>query len=125
MELLLGPKKRGKKATSEQADALYKAVMEAIGECKGAKEVKREGKVGGVFTVIIEGQEMESEETGGKEVEGEGKTGGEVEGEKKKKSERQKREERLMKKVEEMEKEEEEKKRKKKEQEEKRRKMEE
>lgn len=62
VEVLLGPKNKGRKATPEEADALHEAVMSAVDECKGAKEVKREGKVGGVMTIIFEGQKVEKSE---------------------------------------------------------------
>ena len=58
VEVLLGPKKRGKKATAEEADVVYKAVISAADECK-AKEVKREGTIGAVLTVIFEGKKVE------------------------------------------------------------------
>ncbi|KAJ4404622.1 hypothetical protein N0V91_005772 [Didymella pomorum] len=57
VEILLGPKKKGRKATDEEAKTVFKAVMTAADECK-AKEVKREGEVGKVFTVIFEGKEV-------------------------------------------------------------------
>jgi len=56
VEVLLGPKKKGRKATDEEARTVFEAVMTAADECK-AKEVKREGEVGKVFTVIFEGKE--------------------------------------------------------------------
>lgn len=62
VEVLLGPKKRGRKATPDEANAVYKAVLEAVDECKGAKEVKREGTIGAVVTVIFEGQKVEKDE---------------------------------------------------------------
>lgn len=63
VEVLLGPKKKGKKATGEEAEAVYKAVMGAADACK-AKEMKREGTVGGVFTVVFEGREVKAEKEG-------------------------------------------------------------
>ena len=59
MEVLLGPKKRGRKATPEEAQGVMKAVLGAADECKGAKEVKREGAVGGVLTIVFEGKKVE------------------------------------------------------------------
>jgi translation initiation factor IF-3 len=59
VEVLLGPKKRGKKATQEEAEAVMKRVREAVEECKGSKEVKSEGQVGGVITVVFEGTRVE------------------------------------------------------------------
>lgn len=58
VEVLLGPKKRGRKATAEEADTVYKAVMDAAEQSK-AKEIKREGTVGAVFTVVFEGKAVE------------------------------------------------------------------
>lgn len=59
VEVLLGPKKRGRKATPEEAQGVMKAVLGAADECKGAKEVKREGAVGGVLTIVFEGKKVE------------------------------------------------------------------
>ncbi|UPX17349.1 uncharacterized protein EKO05_0007711 [Ascochyta rabiei] len=59
VEVLLGPKKRGRKATPDEADAVLKAVVGAVDECKGAREVKREGDVGAVLTIMLEGKKME------------------------------------------------------------------
>ncbi|KAJ4334674.1 hypothetical protein N0V87_006710 [Didymella glomerata] len=56
VEILLGPKKRGRKATEAEAQTVFKAVMTAADECN-AREIKREGEVGKVFTVIFEGKE--------------------------------------------------------------------
>ena len=64
VEVLLGPKKRGKKATTEEADKVLKAVIDAVGECKGAKEVKREGAVGAVLTIVFEGRKNEEKNNG-------------------------------------------------------------
>ncbi|KAF3047005.1 hypothetical protein E8E12_010220 [Didymella heteroderae] len=61
VEVLLGPKKKGRKATADEADTVFKAVMNAADQCK-AKEIKREGTVGAVFTVVFEGKERKAEE---------------------------------------------------------------
>ncbi|KAF3009803.1 hypothetical protein E8E13_010112 [Curvularia kusanoi] len=58
VEVLLGPKKRGRKATGEEAQEVMEKVMGTVEECKGAKEVKREGTVGGILTVVFEGMEV-------------------------------------------------------------------
>ncbi|KAF9692911.1 hypothetical protein EKO04_009067 [Ascochyta lentis] len=63
VEVLLGPKKKGRKATPEEADAVLKAVEGAVGACKGAKEVKREGVVGAVLTIVLEGKKVEEKRT--------------------------------------------------------------
>lgn len=58
VEITLGPKRRGRKATPEEADALMTALRTAVKECKGANEVKHEGAVGGVMTVVFEGKKI-------------------------------------------------------------------
>jgi translation initiation factor IF-3 len=58
VEVLLGPKKKGKQASQEEAEMVMKRVREAVGECKG-KEVKSEGQVGGIITVVFEGTKVE------------------------------------------------------------------
>ncbi|KAF1927599.1 uncharacterized protein M421DRAFT_64410 [Didymella exigua CBS 183.55] len=55
VEVLLGPKKRGRKATEEEAHAVFKAVVGIADACR-AREVKREGAVGAVLTVVFEGR---------------------------------------------------------------------
>jgi translation initiation factor IF-3 len=59
VEVLLGPKKRGRKASEEEANAVMKAVRDAVGECRGSSEVKSEGTVGAVLTVVFEGRKVE------------------------------------------------------------------
>jgi translation initiation factor IF-3 len=59
VEILLGPKRKGRKATEQEADAVMKAVRDAVTECKGASEVKSEGTVGGVLTIVYEGRKIE------------------------------------------------------------------
>lgn len=59
VEVLLGPKKKGRKATPEEASGVLKAVMKAVDECKGAKELKREGAVGAVLTIVFEGKKTD------------------------------------------------------------------
>lgn len=59
VEIMLGPKRGGRKATPEEATAALKAVEEAVQECKGSSEVKREGQVGGVMTVVFQGKKVE------------------------------------------------------------------
>jgi translation initiation factor IF-3 len=59
VEVLLGPKKRGRVATGEECASVLKAVRDAVAECKGAGEAKEaEGKVGGVMTLVFEGRKM-------------------------------------------------------------------
>jgi translation initiation factor IF-3 len=59
VEVLLGPKKRGRKATPEEAASVLQAVRDAVDECKGSSEVKREGDVGGILTIVFEGRKAE------------------------------------------------------------------
>lgn len=62
VELLLGPKRRGRVASVEECRKVMAAVREAVGECKGAGEAKEpEGKIGGVMTLVFEGRKMENE----------------------------------------------------------------
>ncbi|KAF1849550.1 uncharacterized protein K460DRAFT_404764 [Cucurbitaria berberidis CBS 394.84] len=59
VDIMLGPKKKGRKATEEEAKGVIKAVRDAVVECKGAGEVKSEGQVGGVMTIVFEGRKIE------------------------------------------------------------------
>ena len=59
VEVLLGPKRRGKKATDTEARSVLKAVEDAANECRGAGEVKREGNLGGVMTITFQGTDLE------------------------------------------------------------------
>jgi translation initiation factor IF-3 len=77
VEVLLGPKKKGKQASQEEAEMIMKTVREAVGECKG-KEVKSEGQVGGVVTVVFEGNKVEKEEKKVETKEAESQSDGEV-----------------------------------------------
>ncbi|KAG9193579.1 hypothetical protein G6011_03614 [Alternaria panax] len=61
VEVMLGPKKAGRKATQEEADAVMKSIKDAVEECKGAREAKREGQVGGILQVTYEGKKVEKE----------------------------------------------------------------
>ncbi|KAI4944965.1 hypothetical protein J4E91_008310 [Alternaria rosae] len=62
VEVTLGPKKHGRKATPEEANAVFKAIENAVADCKGARETKREGEVGGIMTVVYEGKKVEKKE---------------------------------------------------------------
>lgn len=59
VEVLLAPKKKGRQGTEEEANNLVKAVRDAVLDCKGAKEVKSEGAIGGVLTLTFEGGKEE------------------------------------------------------------------
>jgi translation initiation factor IF-3 len=59
VDVTLGPKRRGKEATREEADAVLKAVRDAVLDCKGAGETKEpDGAVGGVMTLFFEGKDL-------------------------------------------------------------------
>ncbi|KAH7068010.1 hypothetical protein BKA63DRAFT_520942 [Paraphoma chrysanthemicola] len=73
VEVLLGPKKRGKKATEQEANAVMAAVRDAVAECKGSSEVKQEGSVGGVMTITFEGKEAEDKKKKAEEKKAEDK----------------------------------------------------
>ncbi|OAL49053.1 hypothetical protein IQ07DRAFT_69726 [Pyrenochaeta sp. DS3sAY3a] len=62
VEIMLGQKKKGKKATEEEANRVMEKVMDAVGECKGAGKVKETGTVGAVFTVVFEGRKLDEKE---------------------------------------------------------------
>ena len=62
VEVILAPKKAGRRATVEEAQAVVKKVKDAAGECKGVVEAKDPmGKIGGVFTMVFEGKLIEKE----------------------------------------------------------------
>ncbi|KAJ4305746.1 hypothetical protein N0V90_001277 [Kalmusia sp. IMI 367209] len=61
VEILLGPKRRGKKATEAECQNVLKAVRDAVDECKGAGEMKREGTVGGVLTLVLQGRKLKED----------------------------------------------------------------
>lgn len=65
VEVLLGPKKGGRKATPEEADAVLRAVRDAVGACRGASELKSEGAVGGVLTLVFEGRKADEKKKSG------------------------------------------------------------
>ncbi|KAK7188113.1 hypothetical protein DPSP01_001653 [Paraphaeosphaeria sporulosa] len=66
VEVLFKPKKRGKKATEAEAKGVLKAVTDLVDTCKGAGEVKREGDVGGFFTIVFQGTDLRKTNTGKK-----------------------------------------------------------
>ena len=63
VEVLLGPKRRGKKATEAEAKSVLKAVTDAVDECRGAGEIKREGVLGGVLTIVFQGTRMKDDKS--------------------------------------------------------------
>ncbi|KAF2475074.1 uncharacterized protein BDR25DRAFT_300939 [Lindgomyces ingoldianus] len=57
VEVLLGPKRRGRVATAVECRSVLEKVREAVEESKGAVETKDpDGKVGGVMTLVFEGK---------------------------------------------------------------------
>lgn len=71
VEILIGPKRRGRVATPEEGKDVLEKIREAVGECKGASEFKEpEGKVGAVMTLVFQGRKLDKEKTAeGKEGE--------------------------------------------------------
>lgn len=62
VEVLLGPKRRGKKATDAECKSILKTIQDVVDGCKGANEVKREGTVGGVLTLTLQGRKLKEDE---------------------------------------------------------------
>jgi translation initiation factor IF-3 len=71
VEVMLGPKKKGKQARPEEAEGVLKAVRDTVAECKGSTEVKSEGEVGGIMTVVFQGKKVDTKkgEKGEEEME--------------------------------------------------------
>ncbi|KAF2851587.1 hypothetical protein T440DRAFT_467381 [Plenodomus tracheiphilus IPT5] len=61
VELTLGPKLRGKKATEEEAAAVIKAIRDTVAECKGATQKSLDGPVGGVMIIVFQGHKVEQQ----------------------------------------------------------------
>ncbi|KAH8724160.1 hypothetical protein GQ44DRAFT_760581 [Phaeosphaeriaceae sp. PMI808] len=64
VEVMLAPKKKGRKATEQEAEGVMKAVRDAVAECTGAREVKSTGDVGSVMEVVFEGKKKNEKGTG-------------------------------------------------------------
>lgn len=63
VEVLLGPKRRGRVATDKECKDVLKKIRDALAECKGSTEAKEpQGVMGGVMTLIFEGRKLESAE---------------------------------------------------------------
>ncbi|KAF2180897.1 hypothetical protein K469DRAFT_692444 [Zopfia rhizophila CBS 207.26] len=63
VEVLLGPKRKGRQATMEECEKVLQKIREAVAECKGSGESKKpEGRVGGVVTLVFQGKKVEREE---------------------------------------------------------------
>jgi translation initiation factor IF-3 len=57
VEVVLAPKKKGRKATEEDAERVMGRIKGAVGEVRGAKEFKpMEGKLLGLTTLCFEGK---------------------------------------------------------------------
>jgi len=62
VEVMLGPKRKGRAATLEECERVLRMIMEVFEGCKGASVGKRpEGKLGGVMTMVFEGKRVERE----------------------------------------------------------------
>ncbi|KAF2269784.1 hypothetical protein CC78DRAFT_528952 [Lojkania enalia] len=66
VEVMLGPKRRGREATREECENVLKSIQSVVVECKGATEIKqrREGAVGGVMTIVFQGAKTEENNAG-------------------------------------------------------------
>jgi translation initiation factor IF-3 len=63
VEVVLGAKKKGRKATEEEAKTLVKKIKSAMGEVEGAKENKpMEGKLLAATTIYFEGKLQKEKE---------------------------------------------------------------
>ncbi|KAG8630800.1 hypothetical protein KVT40_002419 [Elsinoe batatas] len=57
VEVVIAPKRRGKKASREEAEGVLKKVREAVARAEGAKETRpMQGQVGGVVSLMVEGR---------------------------------------------------------------------
>ncbi|PNS18212.1 hypothetical protein CAC42_7581 [Sphaceloma murrayae] len=57
VEVVIAPKRRGKTATSEEAEEVLRKVRECVAAVEGAKETRpMQGQVGGVASLMIEGK---------------------------------------------------------------------
>ncbi|KAF2122972.1 hypothetical protein BDV96DRAFT_561772 [Lophiotrema nucula] len=64
VEVLFGPKRRGRKATAEECNKVLADVRAMVDNLKGAGEVKEpEGTLGGVMTLVFEGRKIEEPKT--------------------------------------------------------------
>ncbi|KAH9865998.1 hypothetical protein J1614_008562 [Plenodomus biglobosus] len=61
VDITLGPKRRGRKATEEEAAAVMQAIRDAVAECKGATTKSVDGPVGGVMVIVIEGPKVQED----------------------------------------------------------------
>jgi len=62
LEVVLAPKRRGRQATAEEAEALVDVIRESCAEVPGAKEgAAMSGKIGGAATLFFEGNLQKAE----------------------------------------------------------------
>ncbi|OAL00177.1 hypothetical protein IQ06DRAFT_276805 [Phaeosphaeriaceae sp. SRC1lsM3a] len=59
VEIMLGPKKKGRAATEDEVRGVMISIEEVVQEVKGSREVKRQGNVGGVLMVTLEGKKTQ------------------------------------------------------------------
>ncbi|RMZ70424.1 translation initiation factor IF3 [Pyrenophora seminiperda CCB06] len=57
-----GRKGSNKKATPEEAGAVLRAVRDVVAECKSTSEMKSEGEVGGLMTLVFKGKKVEDKD---------------------------------------------------------------
>ena len=63
VEILLGPKRKGRAATPEECQTVLDKIMDAYMGCKGAHQPKApEGKIGGVMTLVFAGKKLKKSE---------------------------------------------------------------
>lgn len=63
VEVVLGPKKRGRKATPEEIENVLQSVKDTVAEVPGAKErIEPEGEVGGILVLSYDGPKQPKEE---------------------------------------------------------------
>jgi translation initiation factor IF-3 len=62
VEIMLGPKKKGRKATEEEAESVIRAIRETVSDCKGATETHSEGGLGEVMTITYQGWKKKEKE---------------------------------------------------------------
>ncbi|KAF9630367.1 putative translation initiation factor protein [Lasiodiplodia theobromae] len=63
VEVVLGPKKRGRKATPEEIENVLQSVKDTVAEVPGAKErIEPEGEVGGILMLSYDGPKQPKEE---------------------------------------------------------------
>ncbi len=60
VEVIMAPKRKGKKATEAEAQSLVDRVRSVVGQCEGSRESKpMEGKLLGTAMIYLEGKRQE------------------------------------------------------------------